>query len=106
MSRQHFAAVILLAVAACTIPASVNPTSPPAIVTGVPASAVAAASGSVASSPLPSLGSTVERASEAPAGAVPITMTLVPPADPRFQPDNVTAPAGTVGFYLYNVPAA
>ena len=33
-------------------------------------------------------------------------MTVVEPADPRFQPDKVTATAGTVIFYLDNVPAA
>lgn len=72
----------------------------------LPASAVPGASQTAGASPAPSLTSTVERASIAPSGSVPITMTVVNQTDPRFQPDNVTAKAGTVVFYLDNVPAA
>ena len=33
-------------------------------------------------------------------------MTLIGTGNPRFQPDKVTATAGTVVFYLHNIPAA
>jgi plastocyanin len=39
----------------------------------------------------------------APAGAIQI-MLAVPNAKPRFQPDHVSAHAGTVVFFLQNVP--
>jgi plastocyanin len=83
------------AIGACT--SAVSPSH-------MPASTVQAASGALAPSPLPTLASTVEPASEAPDGAVPITMTVTDVNHPRFQPDKVTATAGTVVFYLHNVP--
>jgi plastocyanin len=52
---------------------------------------------------IPTLASTTEEASEAPAGAIPIIMSE-PNANPSYQPDHVTAKAGTVVFFLENVP--
>ena len=56
-----------------------------------------------AATPMPTLASTTEKMSDAPSGAIPIIMTAVE-AGPRFQPDNVTAKAGTVVFFLKNLP--
>jgi plastocyanin len=55
-----------------------------------------------APTPSPTLASTTENASAAPAGAIPIQMTAVDA--PRFKPDTVTAKAGTVVFFLENIP--
>jgi len=96
--RRFLPVALTVAIGACSSAASsVSPGQPPA-------SVVPAASGTQASSPLPTLASSVQRTSEAPAGAVPITMTVVDSNHPRFQPDTVTATAGTVVFYLSNVP--
>jgi plastocyanin len=54
--------------------------------------------------PVPTFASTTETTSTAPAGAIPITMTLNSDSAPRFQPEDVTAKAGTVVFFLDNVP--
>ena len=63
------------------------------------------AAGATASTSLPSLTSTTVKASTAPGGAIPIAMTAVE-AGPRFQPDTISAKAGTAVFFLENVPGA
>jgi plastocyanin len=79
-------------------------TSPSSMPASTPVPSVASASPSAQSpTPLPTLASTTEKASTAPAGAIQITLAL-PDAKPRFQPDHVSAPAGTVVFFLRNVP--
>jgi plastocyanin len=48
-------------------------------------------------------------ASDAPKGAIPLVMTAVGDSEhgkPVYQPDKITAKAGTVVFFLQNVPAA
>jgi plastocyanin len=67
--------------------------------TSTPASdsiAEVASAGPEAPTPIPTLEATTEEATEAPSGA--ITMTVGP--GPRFTPDQITAPAGTVVFFL------
>jgi plastocyanin len=51
--------------------------------------------------PIPTLASTTEQASAAPTGAIPIRMTVTN-GNPRFEPDKVTAKAGTAVFFLEN----
>jgi plastocyanin len=63
------------------------------------------AASTAAPTAIPTLMSTTEKASEGLAGAIPIRMTATN-AKPRFEPDNVTARAGTVVFFLENIPAA
>jgi plastocyanin len=55
-----------------------------------------------APTPLPSLASTTAKASDAPAGAIPIRMTATD--GPRFEPAQITTKAGNVVFFLQNVP--
>ena len=75
------------------------------------AGATTSTTSTVATSPtaaptaIPTLASTTEQASQAPTGSIPIKMAL-PNAEPRFEPDSVTAKAGTVVFFLENVPGA
>jgi len=59
------------------------------------------ASRTLAPTPIPTLASTTKDASVAPAGAIPVKMTVTN-GNPRFEPDNVTAKAGTVVFFLMN----
>lgn len=73
-------------------PSAVAATSPAA--TPGPTSAAAS---------IPTLGSTTEQASQAPTGAIPIRLTVTN-GNPRFEPDHLTAKAGTVAFFLENVP--
>jgi plastocyanin len=88
------------ATGATTSTTSMTPTSPSA----VPVSPlVETSSPTPAPTAIPTLASTTEEASEAPAGAIPIIMSE-PNANPSYQPDHVTAKAGTVVFFLENVP--
>jgi plastocyanin len=54
--------------------------------------------------PAATLVSTTEEASQAPAGAISIMMITLPNARPRFDPVEVAAKAGTVVFFLENIP--
>jgi len=57
--------------------------------------------------PLPTLASTSKVATTAPNGAIPVVMTAVGDSEhskPVYQPDQLTAKAGTVIFFLQNVP--
>jgi plastocyanin len=60
--------------------------------------------GSPLATPAAALNSTTETASQAPAGAIAIAMITLPNARPRYEPDNATARAGTVTFFLENIP--
>lgn len=65
---------------------------------------VSPVAGTPGPTPAATLASTVERASQAPAGAVPIKMTVdSSTARPHFEPDRITAKAGTVVFFLENI---
>jgi plastocyanin len=72
-------------------------------ITGCGAAGASISSPTSAPTPMPTLASSTEKMGDAPAGAIPIIMTAVD-AGPRFQPDNVTAKAGTVVFFLKNLP--
>jgi plastocyanin len=50
--------------------------------------------------PVPTIQATIERAAEPPPGAIEIVMTVV--NKPEFQPDEITAPAGTITLFLDN----
>ncbi len=59
--------------------------------------------------PVPTLASTSVVASKAPKGAIPVVMTAVGDSEhgkPVYQPDKITAKAGTVVFFIQNVPPA
>jgi plastocyanin len=81
---------------------STTSTTPPSL-SAVLGSSTATSCPTPAPTPIPTLASSTETASEAPADAIPIKMTAVD-AGPRFQPDNVTTKAGTVIFFLENIP--
>jgi plastocyanin len=86
------------AAATTTTTTPATPSSPSAI----PVLSPAATTGpSDAATPIPTLVSTTETASAAPAGAIPIRMTVTN-GNPRFEPDRLTVRAGTVIFYLEN----
>ena len=80
-------------------PSAVSPS--PSVATSV------ATSAPPASTPVPTLASTSKVATKAPKGAIPVVMTVVDPDHglPVYQPNNLTAKAGTVVFFLENVPA-
>ncbi len=109
--RGLFFTASVLAVAACggavttspTITLASSPTTAPAASVTAASQPAATATRSPAPTPIPTLASTTEPASVAPAGAVHIAMG-VPDAQPRFTPDKATAKAGTVVIYLENVP--
>jgi uncharacterized cupredoxin-like copper-binding protein len=77
-------------VAGCAAPAA-----------SLPASSSAAETASPSPSAIPTLEATTEEAAEAPPGA--ITVTVGP--GPDFAPDDITAAAGTVVFFLDARPA-
>ncbi len=87
---------------ASTTPPAATPTAPPPSATTSPTSTQTLVS-APASTPMSTLASTVIQASDAPPGAISITMTAVD-AGPRFQPEAVSAKVGTVVFFLQNVP--
>lgn len=108
---------LMLASAVSLIVGACSSASPPASDTAgstSSAAASAAASATLAGSasptkaptpsPLPTLPSTTEEATEAPEGAISITMTFA--GAPRFEPDRVTAKTGPVVFFLQNVSVA
>jgi plastocyanin len=54
--------------------------------------------------PLATLSARTQDASQAPAGAIPIRMIILPSAAPRFEPNEITVKSGTVVFFLENIP--
>ena len=72
---------------------------------GAGATSSASSGPTAASTPMAMLDFTTEKASAAPAGAIVVKMAL-PDGQPRFQPDTITAKAGTVVLFLQNVPGA
>lgn len=60
--------------------------------------------GSPDPAPVATLGAVTEDASQAPAGAIPIRMIILPDGRPRFELQKVTARSGTVVFFLENIP--
>jgi plastocyanin len=94
------AGTVALIAAACAT-ASPSASTPAATMTPTPA-VIAAASPSrpAAATPLPTLASTTVDATVAPPGA--LSFTLTEDAGPRFHPDQATAKAGTVVFFLQN----
>jgi plastocyanin len=70
---------------------------------------VATPAATPASTPVPTLASTSKVATTAPKGSIPVVMTAVGDSEhgkPVYQPDHLTAKAGTVVFFLQNVPPA
>lgn len=102
------AATLSLIAGACS-----SPSSPASDTAGSTPSATAAATSSPTEAatslptraprptPIPTLPSTSEDATAAPSGAISIQMTFVD--GPRFVPDQVTASAGTVAFFIQNI---
>jgi plastocyanin len=82
-------------------PGAVSPS--PSVLTSAPP---APTSTPPAPTPAPTLASTSTVATKAPKGAIPVVLTAIDPDHglPVFQPDNLTAKAGTVVFFLQNVP--
>ena len=79
---------VALAATGCAAPAATTPA----------ASSVASSpstSEAVTETPVPTLEATTEDATEAPAGAITVTITGL-----SFNPDQLTAPAGTVVFFI------
>ena len=85
-------------------PASTGPTTTTSSSASPSSAPVSQSTGTSVPTPEPTLASTTEDASEAPAGAVPIKMIILPNAAPRFEPDDVSVKAGTVVFFLENIP--
>ena len=83
------AAIVALVLAACGSPPTETPEQTDAHDSHSPVSSESVA---------PTLEATVEEASEAPAGAIEILMTF----GPKFEPEEVTAQAGDVVFFLRN----
>lgn len=83
------AALVALALAACGGTPADTPEQTDAHTSHSPASSESVA---------PTLEATVEEASEAPAGAIEILLTF----GPKFEPEEVTAQAGDVVFFLRN----
>ena len=83
-----------------TTPASPSAVAPSPLVTA------SATSAPPAPTPVPTLASTSKVATKAPKGAIPVVLTAIDPDHglPVFQPDKLTAKAGTVVFFLQNVP--
>jgi plastocyanin len=111
MNRRHtfLLIAVTLAIGGCggastttsaTSPSAISPTTPPS--SGV--APVRSPASSLVATPFATLASTTERSSQAPAGAVTIKMTTLLNAAPRFEPDHITAKAGTAVFFLANVP--
>lgn len=97
--RRSRRAALAGVVAAGLLSACAGPESSTPAFSATAASASASAPAVDSPTPLPTLEATTEEADEAPAGAITITMNAPPP---RFTPDDVTANAGTVIFFLVN----
>ena len=107
--RTYVVAVLALMVGGCSgrAPGTVSPTtsSSPTVSPVNPSVAPASATPSAKprTTPAPTFSSTSTDATKAPAGSLRIVMTVANHL-PRYQPDTVTAKAGTVVFFLDNVP--
>jgi plastocyanin len=88
MVSRTVALALLALLAAC---ASVPPQSS----SGEPTGSIA---GEASLSAAPTLAATAEEATEAPEGAIEILLTF----GPKFEPEEVSAPAGTIVFFLQN----
>lgn len=97
--RSFLLVALTLALGGCGAAGTTTSPTPPSP-SAVPVSPLAA---TPAPTPIPTLVSTTVNASEAPAGAIPIRMTVTN-AEPRFEPAAVTAKAGTVVFFLEGIP--
>ncbi len=89
-----------VAPSAASAPASPTPPPPTA-----KASEASAAPSEAPGTPIPTFATTMASASTAPAGAIRVDLAL-PDGEPRFVPGTITAKAGTVVFFLRNVPGA
>lgn len=95
------------AVGGCAAAPATTSTSPMAAPSPSPVAPGPSATPIPRPTPIPTLASTSEVASKAPEGAIPVVMTAVGDAEhpkPVYQPDHLTATAGTVVFFLENVP--
>ncbi len=97
---------LALGAGACSSPSPASDTagSTPAATTSMAAPSTEAAASPTQPpkpTPIPTLPTTSEDATEAPSGAISIQMKLE--SGPRFTPDQVTATAGTVVFFLQNM---
>jgi plastocyanin len=118
MNARRACLVVVLALGiegcgtAATSPSTATSTSTVAsssAVSASPSEAVQSATPISTATPLPALASTSVVASDAPKGAIPVVMTAVGDSEhgkPVYQPDKITAKAGTVVFFLQNVPPA
>ena len=88
MVERTLALALAVLMAGCTAP-------PVQVASGHPAESVA---GEPSMSAAPTLAFTVEEADEAPAGAIEILLTF----GPMFEPEEVSAAAGTIVFFLQN----
>jgi plastocyanin len=86
VSRTTFVALVILMIGCVGQPAQTASNSPSSISTEPSVSAA------------PTLAFAVESADEAPAGAIEILLTF----GPKFEPEEVTASAGTIVFFLQN----
>ncbi len=103
------ALAFLLAGCAGTPPPASSIAAPPTTPTTPAPSAIASVAPTptpartAAPTPIPTLASTTEAADSAPAGAIVVKMAAID-GKPKFVPEQLTATAGTVVFYLENVP--
>jgi plastocyanin len=104
--------LIALVVTACTggtaVPAGTEPAAsiaPTAAPTIDPSSSTPSVAPSASPEALPTLAATTQTAGEPPAGSIQIEMTADALA-PRFVPDTITAPSGTVVFFLTSLPVS
>jgi plastocyanin len=105
---------LALAIEGCGAAATSSSTSSPTTTppSALPSPSAVSPSPSVATSappaptPVPTLTSTSRVATKAPKGAIPVVLTAIDPDHglPVYQPDKLTAKAGTVVFFLQNVP--
>ena len=103
--RNVLLVAVTISIAGCAAAGQTTSTSPaaPTSPDGALVSCAPTSNPTAGPTPMPTLASTTVKASEAPAGAIPMKMTAVDEG-PRFKPEHVTAKAGTVVFFLENVP--
>ena len=88
MVERTIALALAILMAACAAPSAQSSS-------GTPADSIA---GEPSMSAAPTLAFTVEEADEAPAGAIELLLTF----GPTFEPEEVSAAAGTIVFFLQN----
>jgi plastocyanin len=103
--RPLVAVALTLVLAGCAGTVGTSTTSgAPAATTTTSSTALSATPSAPPYVPVPTFVSTTETTSTAPAGAIPVALTLNADDAPRFQPDTITVKAGTVVFFLHNIP--